>query len=274
MGEESPGKRRTLTAAPATAPKAMRCTGPLLLGLLIACAPESYATQPPSAGIVLPAPSLSGRLPLERLLQRRRSVRSFAPAPLSLSEVAQLLWAAQGITSAQGLRTAPSAGALYPLALYVAAGNVAGLPAGVYRYVPSAHRLLPVRGKDVRRALAAAALHQDWIAGAPAIVVFAAVPARTQAKYGGRAMRYVWIEAGHAAENLFLQAEDLELGAIVVGAFDDERVARVLDLPAGTVPLLLLPVGHRCRRAAGESPQREAHAHLARPRLERRRSLR
>lgn len=217
----------------------------LLLGLLGASSPGSHATRPLSGGIVLPAPSLSGGLPLERLLRQRRSVRSFAPAPLSLPEVAQLLWAAQGITAAQGLRTAPSAGALYPLELYLAAGNVAGLAAGVYRYAPHAHRLVPVRGEDVRRALAAAALHQDWMAGAPAIVVLAAVPARTRAKYGGRAMRYVWIEAGHAAENALLQAEDLGLGAVAVGAFDDERVARVLDLPAGTMPLLLLPVGRR-----------------------------
>lgn len=245
MGEDSPGERRSLIGAAATAHKAARSVGPLLLGLVIACAPGSRAMQRQSRDIPLPAPSLSGRLPLERLLQQRRSVRRFASAPLSLAETAQLLWAAQGVTSPQGLRTAPSAGALYPLELYLAAGNITGLPAGGYHYDPRAHRLEPVHTGDIRRALAAAALHQDWLADAPAVIVIAALPARTEAKYGRRAVRYVWIEAGHAAENVFLQAEDLALATVVVGAFDDAGVGRVLDLPAGSVPLLLMPVGRR-----------------------------
>lgn len=191
----------------------------------------------------LPPPTFNGTHSLPQLLQQRRSQREFAPTPLALAQVGQLLWAAQGITAAGKFRTAPSSGALYPLELYVVAGAVAGLPAGIYHYQPHGHRLLPIRSGDRRHALAAAAARQTWIATAPAIIVFGAVPARTAAKYGGRANRYVHIEAGHAAQNLFLQAGDLGLGAAEVGAFDDREIARILQLPRDTMPLLLMPVG-------------------------------
>ena len=152
-------------------------------------------------------------------------------------------WAAQGITADGNLRTAPSAGALYPLELYVVAGHVEGLPSGVYHYQPHGHRLVPVVSGDKRHELASAAVKQMWIATAPAVVVFGAVHARTAAKYGSRASRYVHIEVGHAAENLFLQAQDLDLATADIGAFDDQEVARVLRLPGDVAPLLLMPVG-------------------------------
>jgi SagB-type dehydrogenase family enzyme len=191
----------------------------------------------------LPAAKLDGRHRLAQLLEQRRSVRDYAVSPLTLAQVGQLLWAAQGITSRGGLRTAPSAGALYPLAVYVVAGRIEGVPAGVYRYDPHAHRLVLVRNGDQRHALASAAVRQTWLAGAPAIMVLAADYARTSVKYGGRAGRYVHIEAGAAAENLFLQAEDLGLGTVVVGSFDDQEIAGILQLPGNIAPLLLMPVG-------------------------------
>lgn len=208
---------------------------------------QAAATHPAMAqahrDVVLPPPGFKGNHDLAQLLQQRRSVREFAPTPLSLAQLGQLLWAAQGITADGKLRTAPSSGALYPLELYVAVGQVRGLAAGVYHYDPHAHSLRLVATGDVRRALAAAAVRQTWIATAPVVVVFGAIHARTAAKYGARAARYVHIEAGHAAQNLFLQAGDLGLGTADVGAFDDRGIARILQWPADVAPLLLMPVG-------------------------------
>lgn len=198
--------------------------------------------------VPLPPPTMEGRHSIEELLRQRRSAREFAAKPLPLAKLSQLLWAAQGITGPGGLRTAPSAGALYPLELYVAAGRVEGLAANVYRYEPHHRRLVVVQTGDVRKALSAAALHQSWVSAAPAIVVFGAVYARTERKYGARAERYVHIEVGHAAENLFLQAEDLGLATVVVGAFDDDEVARALKLPHSVAPLLLMPVGYPAKQ--------------------------
>ena len=181
---------------------------------------------------------------LEQTITDRRSQREFAPEALTLDLAAQLLWAAQGITSAEGLRAAPSAGALYPLELHLVAGDVAGLPPGSYRYDPAGHRVIPTVDGDLRPALAAAALHQYWIAEAPALIVIAAVPVRTSRKYGQRSIRYVHIEAGHAGQNLLLQATALGLGSVVVGAFEDRRIGKILQLPEGEQPIVILPVGH------------------------------
>jgi SagB-type dehydrogenase family enzyme len=193
--------------------------------------------------VALPEPSLEGEVPVERALGLRRSVRAFSPDPLPISAVSQVLWAAQGITDPTGLRTAPSAGALYPLEVYLVAGDVSGIRAGVYRYDPRRHRLLLVRDGDPRAGVAEAALDQDWVAKAPAIVVIAAVYERTARKYGKRAERYVHMEAGHAAQNVYLQAAALGLGTTMVGAFRDEDLSRVLGLTGHTKPVGLLPVG-------------------------------
>ena len=151
--------------------------------------------------IGLPAPVHGGDKPLELLLQQRRSVRDYASSALRLPDIGQLLWAAQGITHPTGLRTAPSAGALYPLELYVVAGNVGGLAAGVYHYRAEGHRLTRLQGGDLRTALAQAAHAQGWMRDAAAVVVFAAVYERTTRKYGERGVRYVHMEVGHAAQN-------------------------------------------------------------------------
>ena len=193
--------------------------------------------------VALPEPSLEGEVAVERALALRRSVREFAPEPLSLSAVSQLLWAAQGITDPAGLRTAPSAGALYPLDVYLVVGAVTGVAPGVYRYEPRRHRLVAGAAGDPRAAVAKAALGQDWVAEAPAVVVLAAVYQRTARKYGERAARYVHMEVGHAAQNVYLQAAALGLGTTMVGAFRDEELARVLELPGQVKPLGILPVG-------------------------------
>ncbi len=160
-----------------------------------------------------------------------------------MQQAAQLLWSAQGITHEEGLRTAPSAGALYPLQTYLVAGNVTGLTPGIYRYEPERHRLRRVAAGDRRAGLARAALGQSWMAEAPAVLVFGAIDSRTSRKYGSRGIVYVHIEVGHAAQNVFLQAQALGLGAAAVGAFDDDLVASLLGMGREKRPLYLVPVG-------------------------------
>lgn len=200
--------------------------------------------------IALPEPRSDGTLSVEQALGKRRSVREYAEGPLTLVELGQVLWAAQGVTEPQedwpsGLRTAPSAGALYPLELYVLAAQVDGLDVGLYRYVPREHALQPVAGGDVRKALGRAALRDRSITGAPAVLVVAAEYRRTAVKYGDRAERYVHIEVGAVAQNVHLQSESLGLGTVIVGAFHDEAVKSALDLPPGHEPLAVMPLGRQ-----------------------------
>jgi len=200
--------------------------------------------------IELPEPRRSGTLSVEEAIQRRRSIRAYREEPLTLSHLSQLLWAAQGITDERrGYRAAPSAGALYPLELYVVVGEggveMEGgfLEAGVYHYQPQNHALRFLLSGDLRRELASVALGQMFIADAPAVIVFTAIYERTTSRYGSRGRRYVHLEAGHAAQNVYLQAEALELGTVVVGAFQDGRVKELLELDREE-PLYLMPIGH------------------------------
>lgn len=195
--------------------------------------------------IALPPPRMTGDLSVEQALARRRSVREFKDALLTLGDVAQLLWAAQGITDAEGHRTAPSAGATYPLELYLVAGRVEDLAPGVYHYRPADHALEQLADGDVRQALMAAALDQPCVGNGAAHLVFAAVYERTTDRYGERGTRYVHMDVGHAGQNVHLQAEALGLGTVVVAAFDDARVHAVLGLPIGEEPLYIMPVGRR-----------------------------
>lgn len=182
---------------------------------------------------------------VEGALSARRSVRRFGAAPLALEEVAQLLWAAQGITAetGQGLRTAPSAGARYPLEVALVAGEITGLAPGAYRYAPRSHSLWRAVEGDLRAELAAAALGQTWIAKAPCVAVLAGVYGRTTSKYGARGERYVHMEAGHVGQNLYLQARALGLGTTMVGAFRDTKVRKLLGFQTGETPLGILPIG-------------------------------
>ncbi|MCS7119688.1 MAG: SagB/ThcOx family dehydrogenase [Nitrososphaerota archaeon] len=193
--------------------------------------------------IALPSPRYVSNVSVEEALLRRRSIRDYKAEPLTLHEVSQLLWAAQGITDERGLRTAPSAGALYPLEVYLVVGNVEGLDKGVYKYKPEGHRIIKVLDGDKREELSAAALGQAPVKNGAIDIVIAAVYERTTVKYGDRGIRYVHMEAGHAAQNIYLQSTALSLGTVTVGAFYDDQVKSVLRLPENEQPLYILPVG-------------------------------
>jgi SagB-type dehydrogenase family enzyme len=193
--------------------------------------------------VTLPKPRYGSLTSVEQSLQKRRSIRRFRDAPLALEDLGQLLWAAQGITDRAGFRTSPSAGALYPLEVYVVAGNVQGLPIGLYHYIPREHSLRRIADWDKRQALTHAAYDQPSIAEAPVILALCAVYERVTGKYGERGLRYVHMEAGHAAQNVHLQAVSLQLGTVALGAFDDRDVKGVLNLNGRETPLYLMPVG-------------------------------
>ncbi len=221
----------------------------LILGALIMV--FGIFWQPPSAPagelFRLPRPALKGAVSVEEALQARRTVRLFASRSLDLPQVSQLLWAAGGISDPRGLRTAPSAGATYPLEIYLVSGErgVTGLAPGIYRYRAGDHSLeLTLKG-DHRAAVARACLSQSWMATAPVMVIIAAEFRRCTARYGDRGVMYTHIEAGHAGENLFLQVEALGLGAGIVGAFVDKALSQTLNLPREHEPLLVMPVGHK-----------------------------
>lgn len=196
-----------------------------------------------SETICLPEPRHDSGISLEAALRQRSSIRDFSDAALTLGELSQLLWAAQGITHGDGFRTAPSAGASYPLELYVVAGKIRDFETGAYKYHHHAHRLTRIVQDDLRPALAAAALEQSCAKEGAALLVFSGVMERTMRKYGQRGARYVHMEAGHAAQNVLLQAAALGVGAVVLGTFDDARVHQVLAMPQGEHALYLLPVG-------------------------------
>lgn len=194
--------------------------------------------------LALPAPRTDGSVSLERTLKERRSVRELTDKALTLDEVSQLLWAAQGVTHPRGLRTAPSAGATYPLEIYLVAGAVEDLETGIYRYLPDGHRLEHAADGDIRQALASAARGQDWMRPAAISIVIAAVEERTSRRYGKRAVRYVDNEVGAVVQNIQLQGTAMGLGSTFVGAFDDAAVKRVVGLKADEEALAIVPVGH------------------------------
>jgi SagB-type dehydrogenase family enzyme len=195
--------------------------------------------------IKLPAPNFDSNTSIEQALLKRRSVRNYNNEPLKLAEISQLLWAGQGITAAGGYRTAPSAGALYPLELYVVVGNVENIADGIYKYEPNNHELAMIIEGDKRIELCNSALYQESIREAPASIVISAVYERTTWKYGERGIRYVHIEVGHVAQNIYLQAVSLNLGVAVIGAFDDDKVKKVINLSSKEHPLYIMPVGKK-----------------------------
>jgi SagB-type dehydrogenase family enzyme len=181
---------------------------------------------------------------VERAIRLRRSVRDFTQQSLSLDDISQLLWSGQGIT--QGFkRAAPSAGATYPMTLYlvVGEGGVEGLSPGIYAYVPDSHSLTFLKKGDYRREIASACVNQMFIAQAPLSIVIAADYERTTQRYGERGIRYVHMEAGHVGENMYLQAVARGLGTVVVGAFQDDDLHAILNLPEKEAPLYVMPVG-------------------------------
>lgn len=196
----------------------------------------------------LPQPRTDGPLSVEQAILRRRSRREYTGEPLTVEEVSQLLWAAQGITAPHlwtGLRSAPSAGGLYPLETYVVVkeGGVVGLEAGVYHYDPHRHELEMVAAGDYSGRLMAACVDQEWVGAAAANIVLTAVVERTRVRYGDRALQYVFQESGHAAQNVYLQAESLGLGCVVVGAFHEDEVRAIVRAPRRELPVYVIPVG-------------------------------
>jgi len=206
----------------------------------------------PSAGsaaeaIKLPAPSTTGGMALAAALQARRTVRQFASRPLELAQVSQLLWEADGVSDSRGLRTSASAGATYPLDLYLVAKErgVATLPAGIYHYEVGSHTLTPIAKGDFYARVVGACLNQTWMDAAPIMVVITGEYRRCTTRYGQRGIRYTHMEAGNVSQNLFLAAESLGLGAGIVGAFDDQALTQALKLPSAHEPLLVMPVGYK-----------------------------
>ncbi len=196
--------------------------------------------------IQLPPPITKGSMSLEEAIARRRSIRHFTGASISQSQLSQILWATQGVTDIRsGDRAIPSAGATYPLEIFVVCGRncIKGISDGVYHYNPESHSLSLHRQGDSRLELARAALGQEYIYQAPVNIVIGALYERTKMRYGARGERYVHIEVGHAGQNIYLQATALGLATVAIGAFHDEDVMEVLQLDKRIKPIYIMPVG-------------------------------
>jgi len=198
-----------------------------------------------SQAIKLPTPALRSNTSIEEALKERRSIRQYKAEALSLQQIGQLLWAAQGVTNTAGFRTAPSAGGIYPLEVYLVSGAVQNLPAGVYHYLPGEHSLELVVSGDKRREVMAAA-HEQNEANAGAIeLIITGNYKKSNSKYGNQGERFVHLEAGHAAENVYLQAVSLGLGTVGVGIFDETALKKSLNIPRDEDPIYIMPVGKR-----------------------------
>jgi len=189
--------------------------------------------------IRLPKPKEKGSVSIEETLNKRKSVRDYKKTSLNMEEVSQLLWAGSGKNLSR--RTAPSAGATYPLEIYLVAGEVEGLEPGVYHYSITKHSLERIKEQDIRRGLCRAAMEQRMIDRAPISLIIAADYGRTTGHYGQRGMRYVHMEVGHVGQNVSLQAVALNMGTVMIGAFDDQRVKEVLEIEEE--PLYIIPIG-------------------------------
>jgi SagB-type dehydrogenase family enzyme len=228
-------KRRELLAGLAAAAIAEGCTSQRPGSVQHSQAPEIQAQY--TNQIALPKPSVAGTVSLEEAIERRRSRRTFGPGVLPVGTIGQLLWAGQGVTSPDGKRAAPSAGALYPLELYAVTA------AELMHYLPHGHRAETRVTPDLRPQLKAAALDQASVGAAPVVIAVAAEPGRLSQRYGAKADTYTALEAGHAAQNMLLQAVVRGLAAVPVGSFDGPQVARTLALPRGQAAVYLIPVG-------------------------------
>ncbi len=219
---------------------------PMFLLMITGCdkSPDSPSGNNGS-NLILPSPLYDSKISVEQALQRRRSVREYDHESLDLVEVSQLLWAAQGLTHPDGKRTSPSAGALYPLNIYMLTGDVDGIPAGVYRYRPKEHMLSLIVAGDKRQELFDVALQQGAVKDAAMVIAIGAVYERTTNKYDQRGIRYVHMEVGHVAQNIYLQAGALNLGTVFIGAFHDDEVKAVLQMGKKEIPLGLMPVGKK-----------------------------
>ena len=219
----------------------------LIFGLMVATLlplclkDQSILAQERSRGVTvkLASPRYDSDVSIEKALAERRSIRNYKEEPLTLNELSQILWAAQGITEPKkGLRTAPSARALYLLEVYVLPGNVTNLPMGTYKYQPQGHELIKIADGD-KKAELFKAVGQAPIKNAPAVLVFSGLSEKTQRP------AWMYLEAGHAAQNVYLQAVSLKMGGVVMGGFNDEEVRKVLNLSEKEQPLYIMPIGKK-----------------------------
>ena len=189
----------------------------------------------------LPDPKYQGKISLEQAIFQRRSIRNYKDEALSLEDVSQILWSAQGKTSDWGGRTVPSAGASYPLEIYLVVGNVTGLDVGIYHYLWDKNELEKILDKDVRADFASAAWRQECIRKAAISIVIAADYNRTTKQYGKSGIRYVDNEIGHCGQNIYLQCEALGLGTVAIGAFQEDRITQILKIKEE--PIYIMPIG-------------------------------
>jgi SagB-type dehydrogenase family enzyme len=215
----------------------------LVVAAALLAAALVHAAEPQA--VALPKPDVTGKVTLEQAIAQRRSLREYAPGALTLAEVSQLMWVAQGITSPDGKRATPSARAVYPLQVWLVANDVTGLPAGIYRYEPKEHALAPVTAGDQRDSMAAAARGQAAIQHAAAVVAVVGDSALAATKFRGNADRWLGMEAGFVVQDVYLECTALGLGTVMVGGFDETAVRRALGVPPGWEALALMPVGRR-----------------------------
>ncbi len=204
---------------------------------------ENHPSIKTGTMIELPPPVTDGNVSIEKALSLRRSVRRYSDQAMDLDQVSQLLWSAQGITNERGFRTAPSAGATFPLEVFLVVHRVNGLPKGIYHYLPQGNQLHFLREADLAEPLSRACLGQSMLRDGAIVLVFAAEFERTTGRYGDRGIRYVHNEIGHASQNVHLQAAALDLGTVVIGAYRDEEVESLLQLDDELRVLYLMPVG-------------------------------
>jgi SagB-type dehydrogenase family enzyme len=199
--------------------------------------------------IKLPYPRLEGSTSLERTLANRRSIREYTGEPLTIPEIFQVLWSAYGVTETTwGFKTTPSAGATYPLEVYLVASRVEGLRKGSYRYIPYSHELQMVKEGDLSYELYRACVDQEWVLKAAANIVITAVYTRTTKRYGERGYRYVYMEVGHAGQNIYLQATALGLATVAIGAFYDDQLREIIGAPPWEHPLYVMTLAKPRRR--------------------------
>lgn len=194
--------------------------------------PAQYKNYPDSKKIKLPEPKYSG-ISVEQAIKKRRSIRNYSPKAISTMQLSQLLFAAQGVTGniySRTLRSAPSAGALYPFETYLVVNNVQDLPQGIYHYAVLDHALELVKPGDFSSKITNAGLKQEMLGNANVTFILSAIFDRVCYKYGQRGFRYVYIEAGHISQNIYLQATSLHLGSVCVGAFLDDEVNKLIDV--------------------------------------------
>ncbi|HOK41363.1 MAG TPA: SagB/ThcOx family dehydrogenase [bacterium] len=194
--------------------------------------------------IKLPKPENISKISIEEALLKRRSIREYKDEALTIKEVSQILWSAQGITEPKKkFRTAPSAGAIFPLNIYLVVNKVENIEKGIYKYLPETHEIIQFLNEDKREDIYKACLQQSCIKNGAIIIVITGNFEKIKKRYSERGVRYTYIEVGHCSQNIYLQCVSLNLGTVAVGAFYDEEVKKILKLPDEEEPLYLMPIG-------------------------------